>query len=80
MEVVRLVENLLLMVWCWYQHPVVRDQELLPLFHHNLIRYSPVWLVPLTLVKVGLFEVYIQFGHPLAKRPAKGPDKGPKED
>ena len=71
MEVLRLVENLVLMGWCWSQLPLEGEEGLLPLYH-NLIRYSPVWLIPLTLVKVGLFEWYNQTGHPLSKRPARG--------
>ena len=65
MEGLHLAENLLLLVWCGYQLPLEVDQGLS--LYHNLVRYSPVWLVLLTLVKVGLFEWYNQSGHPLAR-------------
>ena len=61
MEGLQLVENLLLMAWCWMQL-TEKNQEL----RHYCMTYAPVWIILATLLKVALFETFNRWGHPCA--------------
>ena len=66
MEALRLVESCLLLGWCWCLFP---SSDQLRLWYYG---GSLVGLILLGLVKVGLFELYNERGHPWARPMEEG--------
>ena len=67
MEVLHLLENLLLMGWCWFRHASPLSVEESWNYYSVAVLTSPVWLVVLALCKVGLYELYNRQAHPWSR-------------
>ena len=67
MEVLHLLENLLLMGWCWFCHASPLSVEESWNYYSVAVLTSPVWLVVLALCKVGLYELYNRQAHPWSR-------------